>query len=201
MPIPILRTKLHRPPVARDHLHRQYLLGWLDERRYRPLTLASAPAGYGNSTLLSCWLKSCDCPSAWISLDANDSNLQSFMVYFLAVVDSMFPGSVNDTRTMVKATDLPPLDILSNSLINDLYEIDQPFILVLDDYHTIRDKAVHELIHRLLSHPPAAMHLAVAERRDPPFTIFDLCARGQMIEFLLPTRTTSSPPSCSGAIN
>ena len=79
----------------------------------------------------------------------------------------------------------PSLDVLAASLINDLYEIDKHYILVLDDYHTIRDKAVHELIHRLLSHPPQTIHLAVATRRDPPFPILDLRARGQMTEIRL----------------
>jgi LuxR family maltose regulon positive regulatory protein len=146
MPIPLIRTKLHRPPVARDHLHRQSLLDRLDTRRHRPLTLVSAPAGYGKSTLLSCWLESCNCPTAWISLDANDSDLRIFMAYLLEAIESMFPGSVRGMQAMLKGTDLPSLDILAASLINDLYKIDKHFILVLDDYHTIRDKDVHELV-------------------------------------------------------
>lgn len=182
MPIHLIRTKLHRPPVARNHLHRRHLLERLDRHRQRPLTLVSAPAGYGKSTLVSCWLESCECPSAWVSLDANDSDLRLFLVYFLEAIESMFPGAVHDTRTMLKGSDLPSLGILAASLVNEMYEIDKDFILALDDYHTIRDKAVHELIHRLLTHPPEAMHLAIATRRDPPFSIVGLRARGQMTE-------------------
>jgi LuxR family maltose regulon positive regulatory protein len=66
--IPLVRTKLHRPPVPRDHVHRARLVERLEERSYRPLTLVSAPAGYGKSTLVSCWLETCDCPSGWVSL-------------------------------------------------------------------------------------------------------------------------------------
>lgn len=186
MPIPLIRTKLHRPPVARDHLHRQHLLDRLDTRRHRPLTLVSAPAGYGKSTLLSCWLESCNCPSAWVSLDVNDSDLRIFMAYLLESIESMFPGSVRDIRAMLQGTDLPSLDILAASLINDLYEIDKHFILVLDDYHTIRDKDVHELVCQMLTHPPETMHLVVATRRDPPFPVFDMRARGQMTEIRVP---------------
>jgi LuxR family maltose regulon positive regulatory protein len=102
MPIPLIRTKLHRPPVARDHLHRQHLLDRLDQRRHRPLTLVSAPAGYGKSTLLSCWLESCECPSAWVSLDANDSDLRIFLAYLIESIDSMFPGSFKELRAMLK---------------------------------------------------------------------------------------------------
>ena len=182
MPIPLLRTKLHRPPVARDHLHRQHLLDWLDHRLQRPLTLISAAAGYGKSTLASCWLESCDCTSAWVSLDEKDSDLRQFMAYFLAAIESMFPDSIGETRGLLKGTDLPPVALLTATLINDLDAIDRPFILVLDDYHAIRDKSVHDLIVELISHPPDVMHLMVVTRRDPPFPLAELRARSKMTE-------------------
>lgn len=182
MPIPLIRTKLNQPPVAKDHLHRQHLLDRLDMRRHRPLTLVSAPAGYGKSTLLSCWLESCPCARGWVSLDANDSDLRTFMAYFLGAIDTMFPGSVGETQGTLKGTDLPPLDILTANLINEVDAIGEDFILVLDDYHTIRDTAVHDLVQRLLIHPPRNMHLAVATRRDPSFPIVELRARGQVTE-------------------
>lgn len=190
--IPFLRTKLHRPPVAKDHLHRQHLLDRLDERRHRPLTLVSAPAGYGKSTLLSCWLESCNCPSAWISLDASDNDLQIFMTYLIESIESMFPGSVKDLRALMKGTNMPSAGMLATSLINHLYEIDDNFILVLDDYHLIQDKNVHELVYQMLIHPPEAMHLVVATRRDPPFTISGMRAKGQMTEIRVPDLQFSS---------
>ena len=180
--LPLLQTKLHRPPVARDHLHRQHLLDRLDLRRHRPLTLVSAAAGYGKSTLASCWLESCDCPSAWVSLDEKDSDLRQFMVYFLAAIESMFPDAAGETHALLKGTDLPPVASLSGTLINELVEIDQPFILVLDDYHAIHDKTVHNLINELITHPPDVMHLMVVTRRDPPFPLAKLRVRGQMTE-------------------
>ena len=85
---PILRTKLHRPPVPRDHVHRPRLLEYLDQRRDRPLTLVSAPAGYGKSVLISCWMETCDIPNAWLSLDEEDSDLRQFLSYFLAAVQT-----------------------------------------------------------------------------------------------------------------
>ena len=68
-PFNIKRTKLNRPAIASEHLHRQHLLDRLEQHRHRPLSLVSAPAGYGKSVLVSCWLGSCDLPSAWVSLD------------------------------------------------------------------------------------------------------------------------------------
>jgi ATP/maltotriose-dependent transcriptional regulator MalT len=104
------------------------------------------------------------------------------LAYFLAAVETMFPGAVPETQTLQKASELPPLSSLAGALINELDEIDKDFILVLDDYHMIREKAVHDLIVELLTHPPEAMHLVVVSRRDPPFPMFDLRARGKMTE-------------------
>jgi len=97
----ILRTKLHRPSVPRDYVHQPRLLTYLDQRRERPLTLVSAPAGYGKSTLVSCWLDRCESPSAWLSLDENDNDLRQFLSYFIAAVEGIFPNAVSATKTLV----------------------------------------------------------------------------------------------------
>jgi LuxR family maltose regulon positive regulatory protein len=180
--VPIIHTKLHRPPVASDHLHRQHLLDRLDQRRHRPLTLVSAPAGYGKTTLMSCWLESCDVPSAWISLDENDNDLRTFLAYFLAAVQRIFPDAVRETQAMSNAVELPILSILSRSLINELDQIEKNFILVLDDYHTIADKAVQGLVIELLKYPPSPMHLVLAARRDPSIPLTINRARSRMTE-------------------
>ena len=121
----ILRTKLHRPPVPRDHVHRPRLLEYLDQRRDRPLTLVSAPAGYGKSTLMSCWLDRCDNPSAWLSLDENDNDLRQFLSYFIVAVETIFPNAVSATMTLVDAPTLPPLSTLVGSLANELDAIER----------------------------------------------------------------------------
>ncbi len=180
--IPLIRTKLHRPPVAKDHLHRQHLLDRLNRNLHRPLTLVSAPAGYGKSTLVSCWLEACDIPSAWVSLDENDNDLRMFLAYFLTAVQSIFPDTARKTQALLNSADLPPLSILARNLINELDQIDKAFILALDDYHFIGEKAVHDLLNELLNHPPASMHLVLTTRRDPPLPITTLRARGQMTE-------------------
>jgi LuxR family maltose regulon positive regulatory protein len=180
--LPLIRTKLHRPPVAKDHLHRQHLLDRLNRNLHRPLTLVSAPAGYGKSTLVSCWLEACDIPSAWVSLDENDNDLRMFIAYFLTAVQSIFPDTARKTQALLNSADLPPLSVLARSLINELDQIDKAFILVLDDYHFIHEKAVHNLITELLNHPPASMHLVLVTRRDPPLPIITLRARDQVTD-------------------
>jgi LuxR family maltose regulon positive regulatory protein len=114
--ISILRTKLHRPPISSDHIHRTRLLERLNKNRYRPFTLISAPAGYGKSTLVSFWLELCELPSAWVSLYEYDNNLHLFLSYFVQAVQNIFPGTVHDTQAMLKTPDLPPVTVLSRSL-------------------------------------------------------------------------------------
>jgi LuxR family maltose regulon positive regulatory protein len=101
---PLLTTKLHRPAVGENHVHRPSLLERLDRRRSRPLTLVSAPAGYGKSVLISCWLEQCDIPSTWLSLDENDNDLHVFAAYFVAAVEKLFPEACRNTHALLKAT-------------------------------------------------------------------------------------------------
>ncbi len=178
----LLHTKLHRPAVDADHIHRPPLLARLNRHRQRPLTLISAPAGYGKSTLASCWLDTGDVPGAWVSLDENDNDLRVFLAYFLAAIHSLLPGSLPQTETLLNAPVLPPGSVLAQSLINELDEIETTFILVLDDYHTIREKSVHDLLSQLLQYPPAPMHLVVSSRYEPPLSIASFRARRHMTE-------------------
>jgi LuxR family maltose regulon positive regulatory protein len=180
--IPILRTKLHRPPISGDHLHRTHLLERLEKNLYRPLTLVSAPAGYGKTTLLSCWLESCDVPSAWVTLDENDNDLRMFLAYFLSAVQSIFPDAVLEIQAVLNAAELPLLNVLARSLTNELDQIEKNFILVLDDYHAIHDKAVQDLLIELLKHPPGPMHLVLSTRRDPSMPLTTRRARSRMTE-------------------
>jgi LuxR family transcriptional regulator, maltose regulon positive regulatory protein len=180
--VSLLRTKIHRPAVDDDHIHRPSLLARLDRHRHRPLTLISAPAGYGKSTLASCWLASADDPGAWVSLDENDNDPRFFLAYVVAAVHSIFPGILPKTQTLLNAPTLPPVSVLAPSLINELDAIDAAFILVLDDYHVIKDKVVHDLLSQILKHPPAPMHLVLTSRYEPPLSIASFRAHRQMTE-------------------
>jgi len=178
----IVRTKLHRPVVDKNHVHRERLLTRLDQHRDRPLTLVSAPAGYGKSVLISCWLASCDDPGAWLSLDKDDNDLRTFLSYFIAAIRTLFPKACPKTQALLGALDLPPIKVLSTSLLNELDRIEQSCILVLDDYYLIKDVAVHDLISALLSNPPQNLHLVIVGRYDPPLAISRLRGQGLMTE-------------------
>jgi LuxR family maltose regulon positive regulatory protein len=100
MPIPILRTTLHRPPIDGAHLHRDHYWNRLNKGRHRPLNLVSAPAGYGKSTLVSCWLEACDLPGAWVSLDENDNAIELFLSYFVSAILPIFPAAGAETLSI-----------------------------------------------------------------------------------------------------
>ena len=178
----ILHTKLHRPRISKDHVHRGDLLGKLSRQRYRSLTLVSAPAGYGKSTLVTCWLDECGMPSSWVSLDQNDSDLRFFLVYFVAAFQQIFPHTCSGTLSMLRTSHVPPVSLLAKSLINELEQIHEEFILVLDDYHLIKDRNVHQLITNILNYPTLCVCLVLICRRDPPLPLATLRAGGQMVE-------------------
>ena len=180
--LPILRTKLYRPALSPDLVPRSDMVAKLDELRRRPLTLVSSAAGYGKSTMASLWLEAWDGPYGWLSLDVDENDLQKFFTYLLAAIRRAFPEACNTTRSLLQDPELPPISILSQHLVNDLDQIEDPFILVLDDFHKIREKTVHDLMSDLLNRPPQNMHLMLLTRRDPPLLTSILRSRDQVNE-------------------
>jgi len=108
----ILQTKLFRVPLSKDHVHRPHLLERLQQVKRYPLTIVSAPAGYGKSVLLSSWSEHCDCHSAWLSLDEEDNDLGLFESYFLAALNCVIPSFGNELMAMEEGARMPvPLPI------------------------------------------------------------------------------------------
>ena len=180
--VPIIRTKLHRPPVTRDILCREALHARLDEAGQQALTLVCAPAGYGKSTVVSYWLETRGGPGAWLSLDDTDSDVRTFLGYLVAAVQSVFPEACAVTQAQLEAEALAPLPVLAGCLGNDLDDLEEPLVLVLDDYHCIKEPAVHELMNHLLKHPPGPLQLVVISRRDPPLLFGALRAHNTLTE-------------------
>ena len=184
--VPILRTKLHRPSVTADLVPRARLLELLGGSLHVPLTLVSAPAGYGKSVLVSQWAEQLDFPVAWVSLNGDDSDLRRFLKYLLSAIDSMASGAGRKTASLLTAAELPSVAVLTSHLINELDAIDSPCAIVLDDYHEI-DLAspVHRVVDSVLKHPPRNVRLVLITRRDPPLQLASLRANGQAAEVRL----------------
>lgn len=184
---PLIQTKLNRPPLPVDLVPRPRLTTWLErQRRGRPLTLISAPAGYGKSTLMSCWLLSAACPTAWVSLDEQDSDIEGFLRYFLAAIQAIFPAALPESQAFLMVTPPPPIPVIASTLINEINQIETPFILALDDCHRLKGQIIQGLLGEILSHPPRNLHLVLGTRMDPLLPLTALRARSQMTEIRIP---------------
>ena len=142
----------------------------------------AAPAGYGKSTLVSDWLGAGEEPSAWLSVDEMDSDVRVFMAHLVAAVRTIFPGACPQTEARLRGVDLPSPSHLSRCLGNEVEALDERFVLVLDDYHLLRQAAIHELLDDLLQHPPAPLHLVIITRRNPPLSLERMRANGMLNE-------------------
>ena len=179
----VLKTKLHAPPAPADLVQRERLINQLEAGRACPLTLVSAPAGYGKSVLIAWWLEHCDWPSAWLSLDEDDSDLRQFLTYFVAAVRTVFPNACEGTLLLAGAPQLPPIRQIALILTNELDGLEQAMFLVLDDYHRIEaESPVNDLLQRILARPPIPLHLVIVARRDPPLALAGLRGKGQLSE-------------------
>lgn len=180
----LLTTKLYFPPVRSSLVSRPRLVERLHTGLQGPLTLISAPAGYGKTTLMSEWWTGVgyDYSTAWLSLDIDDNDSTSFLTYIIAALATIKPGFGEITLALLQSS--PPLStqVILTSLINELGEVDKTLSLILDDYHVITNHFIHEAVTYLLDHLPSQMHLVILARADPPLPLSRLRARGQLAE-------------------
>ncbi len=178
----LIRTKLY-PPRGRDGtLVRPRLLQKLQAGKSCRLTLLSAPAGYGKTTLLQHWLNVERHPHAWLSIDEYDDTVTTFVAYLAAAVQTACEDALPQTLALALSSSPPGTGQLADTLAGELEELPRPLILVLDDYHNVRVPEIHTFMNRLLEHLPPAVQLVVSTRTDPPFALAALRGRGQIAE-------------------
>ncbi len=180
----LLSTKFFVPPVRATLISRPRLLERLARGLDGPLTLISAPAGYGKTTLFSEWRTGpgASIPLAWLSLDVEDNDPLRFYLYLLACLDAILPGVAQDLLPLLQSPEPPHYEAVLTPLANALAENKQDFLLVLDDFHVIEASAIHAGLTFLLGHLPPSMHLAILSRTDPPLPLARLRARNQIFE-------------------
>jgi LuxR family maltose regulon positive regulatory protein len=188
MTAPLLTTKLYVPPPHPNLVPRPRLLQRLNEAVLgqsgdfaRKLTLISAPAGYGKTTLLSEWLAGCE-NVAWLSLDEHDNDPARFWTYVCAAVCQTLPKVGETAQAMLAATPQPAVETVLTTLINELVAQSSQIVLVLDDYQAIKARPIHDGLAFLLDYLPPQMHLAIVTRIDPPLNLARLRIRRQMTE-------------------
>ncbi|MCC6628231.1 MAG: helix-turn-helix transcriptional regulator [Chloroflexi bacterium] len=182
---PLLETKLHIPKRRPALVPRPRLMERLDQGAEGKLTLVSAPAGFGKTTLLAEWLAATPAserPAAWVSLDQSDNDPALFWAYCIAALQTLRSGVGETALSLLHAPQPPPIESVLTTLINEVNAIEDDFALILDDYHVIQSRPIHEALAFLLDHLPPPMHLIIASRADPPLPLARLRGRGELNE-------------------
>jgi LuxR family maltose regulon positive regulatory protein len=187
--LPLIKTKLSAPQPPTGLLKRTHLLSLLEEGSRAKLTLICAPPGYGKTTLTAEWIAALEnapggskAQVGWLALDESDNDPTVFLSYLTAAMQSIHPQLAETVIATISAFPPPPFQTVLSVLINDLLEQKYELVLVLDDYHTISNPAIHEGLAFLLDHLPANAHLVIATRSDPPFPLARLRARSELVE-------------------
>jgi len=188
MSTPILTTKLHIPQPRPELVPRPRLVKRLNAGLQGKVTLISAPAGYGKTTLVSEWIAQSNFPVAWLSLDATNNDLAVFLAYFIAALQQIQEGVGSDILNTLKSSRSPQADALFTMLVNEIAAKEggeshtREFAVILDDYHVITDQSINDGLEFFLENQPSRMHLSIIGRTDPPIPLSRLRVGGQLTE-------------------
>ena len=180
MNIPILSTKLYIPLPRTNVVLRPRLIERLNEGLDRKLTLISASAGFGKTTLVSQWVAACERPVAWLSLDEGDDDSTRFLTHFVAALQTIVENIGEGVFSSLKSSQPPSTESILTVLLNEISALPYKFVLVLDDYHVIDSKRIDDALIFLLKHLPPQMHLVITTRENPQFPLGRLRAQGSL---------------------
>ena len=220
MSTPILATKLYIPPLRPNLVLRPRLIERLNAGLHRKLTLISAPAGFGKTTLVSAWIhqnaelgmrnaeyqntpySAFRTPNsvAWLSLDEGDNDPARFLAYLVAALQTLAPEIGKGVMGLLQSPQPPSSEAMLTALLNEIAAIQENFVLVLDDYHLIDAKPVDQALTFLLEHLPPQMHLVITTREDPQLPLARYRARGQLTE-LRANDLRFTPAEAAGVLN
>jgi LuxR family maltose regulon positive regulatory protein len=180
----LLKTKLAPPRLPAALVVRERLLQNLDTALRHRLTLLSAAAGWGKTTLLSAWANRHAGQVGWVSLDELDNDLARFWITVMAALRTCVPALSSDALAMLHSPEQAPLTAILTVLLNDLASLVErvPILLILDDYHTIDDPAIHASLAFMIEHLPTQLHLVLASRLDPDLPLARWRVRGELVE-------------------
>src|ERR1700704_2848220 len=185
MDTPLLETKLYVPKWRRGLVPRPRLSDRLKRGAESKLTLVLAPAGFGKTTLLADWLAAVAVDGrtvTWLSLDQSDNHPASFWTYMIAALQTAEPDMGGSAISLLQSPQPPPIEAVLTLLLNELGGMSADLVLVLDDYHVIAARDIHDGMGSLLAHLPLRLPLVIASRADPPLPLARLRARGELVE-------------------
>ena len=177
-----LKTKLYIPPLRSELVSRSRLFNRLNQGYRRKLTIISAPAGFGKTTLLADWVHQCKVPVAWFSVDTGDNDPVIFLNYVIAGLQTLETRVGNAALALLRSPQPPPIESILTNLINDVSDTHEDIVLVIDDYHVIESRRVHNLISFFIEHMPMHFHVIIATRSDPPISLSRWRSQNHLIE-------------------
>ncbi|MFN8495372.1 MAG: LuxR C-terminal-related transcriptional regulator [Caldilineaceae bacterium] len=178
----LLTTKFYIPAPRRPSVSRPQLMDQLQAALTAPCTLLMAPAGFGKTTLLSLWIEQHRPSVAWLALDEGDDDAVRFWLYAITSLQQLHSGLGAGALALLRAPQPPPLEAVLTQWINELAQMTIPCALILDDYHLITNPAIHQSINFLVDHRPAALHLIISSRSEPPLALARWRVRHQLHE-------------------
>jgi LuxR family transcriptional regulator, maltose regulon positive regulatory protein len=195
----ILVTKLFIPQPHPELVSRPRLIEQLNRGLHSKLTLISAPAGFGKTTLVSDWIANIQLDGkkrsqsvnrtsgnknrvAWLSLDEGDNDLNSFLIYFIAAMQTVEPDIGLEPLAALQSSGAANSEAVLMAFLNEIASLTQPLVLILDDYHLIENQSIDKALTFLLDHLPATLHLVITTRIDPALPLARLRGRGQLTE-------------------
>jgi LuxR family maltose regulon positive regulatory protein len=182
--VPIVGTKLQAPASVSRYRERPRISALLDRglEDSARLTLLSAPPGYGKTVAATGWTASRGLDCAWLSLDAADNDLARFVRYLVAALRAVRPDAGAATLSLFGTGASPSIDLVGATLLDEIAVSDDPFVLILDDYHVIGADPIHRLVRFLIERGPPFAHLVLLTREDPPLPLARLRAHGRLVE-------------------
>lgn len=198
MPMPILATKLYVPPPRSKIVLRPHLIERLNKGLSAgcKLTLISASAGFGKTTLVSEWVAVCGRPAAWLSLDRGDNDPARFISYLIKALQSLQAGMGDGLLAALQSPQPLHIETILTSLLNEISLIPGQILLVLDDYHSLDSAPVDQCLAFLIDHQPPQMHLVISTREDPQLPLARYRARGHCTELRAADLRFTSDEAC-----
>jgi len=191
---PLLTTKLFSPPIRSDIVPRPRLIEHMNIGLSRKLTLLSAPAGFGKTTLLSSWIAQIRSSKiAWLSLDEADNDLKRFLTYIVAALQTIETNIGQGAMPILQSPGAVNLEMVLTTLINEIANLSDEITLILDDYHVIESPPIDQAITFLLDHLPLKLHVVIASRIDPTLALSRMRAQGQLTELRVANFRFTSP--------
>ena len=178
----IIKTKLYVPRRPLKEVARQRLFDRINQSIHRKLTLISAPAGFGKTTLASQWVLATAHKTCWLSLEAEDRELGRFLSYFVKAVQQVSDVFGNELLAVLASPQLPPFESIMSRLLNEMHVVQEQCVVVFDDFHLVDDQKVARALGFLLEHLPDHYHFIITTRKDPPLPLAKLRAQGQILE-------------------